>query len=216
MTDSEDDTIFSAGEGCFAKVRGFPPWPAVLATVTKDKAEVVFFGTNEKSTLHVKDLIKATNENVKKMQTPKLMKKKRYKEGLAQLDKHLCGKPTELNLNEKTLKKVALTMADDDQEYIVEKIKEKRVKRGKIEYLVKWKHFDDPAEDTWEPAAKLKEVDWAIEDFEKKIPENVEKIEVVPVDRDLYKKTFYSVTPSRRQLERGASGNSSQVAAAIG
>ena len=106
-------------------------------------------------------------------------------------------------------------MADDDQEYIVDKIKEKRVKRGKIEYLVKWKHFDDPAEDTWEPAAKLKEVDWVIEAFEKKIPENVEKIEVVPVDRDLYKKTFYSVTPSRRQLERGASGNSSQVAAAI-
>ena len=37
----------------------------------------------------------------------------------------------------------------------VEKIVEKREKDGKVEYLVKWKNYDDPEEDTWEPADSL-------------------------------------------------------------
>ena len=38
----------------------------------------------------------------------------------------------------------------------MEKIIEKRItKRGKVEYLVKWKTFDDIVETTWEPASNL-------------------------------------------------------------
>merc|ERR1711909_268371 len=45
-----------------------------------------------------------------------------------------------------------------DEEYEVEKILEKRVKKGgQIEYLVKWKNYDDPDDNTWEPADNLKE-----------------------------------------------------------
>ena len=38
-----------------------------------------------------------------------------------------------------------------DEEYEVETIINKRVRKGKIEYLVKWKGWDNPDDNTWEP-----------------------------------------------------------------
>ena len=52
----------------------------------------------------------------------------------------------------------------------MEKILEKRLtKKGKIEYLVKWKNFEDPKETSWEPAANLKAVQDIIEEYEKEL-----------------------------------------------
>ena len=49
----------------------------------------------------------------------------------------------------------------------VEKIMEKRItKKGKVEYLVKWKTFDDIVETTWEPASTLLSAKDLIEKFE--------------------------------------------------
>ena len=59
--------------------------------------------------------------------------------------------------------------ADEEEEgevFEVDKILEKRVRGKKTEYLVKWKHFDDPAEDTWESGSNLGEN--IIKEFEKK------------------------------------------------
>ena len=59
--------------------------------------------------------------------------------------------------------------ADEEEEeeevFEVDKILEKRVRGKKTEYLVKWKHFDDPAEDTWESGSNLGE--YIIKEFEK-------------------------------------------------
>ena len=55
-----------------------------------------------------------------------------------------------------------------DEEYEVEKILEKRVKKGgQIEYLVKWKNYDDPDDNTWEPADNLKEAEDIIKKYER-------------------------------------------------
>ena len=55
-----------------------------------------------------------------------------------------------------------------DEEYEVEKVLDKRVKKGNsVEYLVKWKNYDDPDDNTWEPADNLREAKVAIEKFEK-------------------------------------------------
>jgi hypothetical protein len=42
----------------------------------------------------------------------------------------------------------------DDEEYEVEKIIKKRIRNGKIEYLVKWLGYDDN-NNTWEPVTNL-------------------------------------------------------------
>ena len=57
---------------------------------------------------------------------------------------------------------------DDEDDIEVEKIIDRRItKRGKVEYLVKWKTFDDIVETTWEPASNLISVKDMIKQFEK-------------------------------------------------
>merc|ERR1712112_220432 len=53
--------------------------------------------------------------------------------------------------------------AMSDEEYEVEKILDKRViKTGLTEYLVKWRNYDDPEENTWEPVDNLGDAEKAI------------------------------------------------------
>jgi len=54
-----------------------------------------------------------------------------------------------------------------DEEYEVETILEKRLRKGKVEYLVKWKGWENPEDNTWEPVANLECQD-LLEAFEKK------------------------------------------------
>jgi len=57
-----------------------------------------------------------------------------------------------------------------DDEFEVEKVLDKRInKNGEPEYLVKWKNFNDPADDTWEPMANLDGADIEIKKFEQAI-----------------------------------------------
>ena len=60
-------------------------------------------------------------------------------------------------------------MSDSDggEVYEVEKILEKRMKKGKAEYLIKWKGYEDESENTWEPVDNL-DCDDKIQEFEKK------------------------------------------------
>jgi len=54
----------------------------------------------------------------------------------------------------------------DAEEYEVESIISKRMRKGKAEYLVKWKGWEDPDDNTWEPIGNL-ECHKLIEDYEK-------------------------------------------------
>merc|ERR1711874_964537 len=55
-----------------------------------------------------------------------------------------------------------------DEEYEVEKILDKRVnKSGFTEYLVKWRSYEDPEENTWEPVDNLGDAEKAIKVFDK-------------------------------------------------
>merc|ERR1719494_1441629 len=59
-------------------------------------------------------------------------------------------------------------MVMGEEEYEVEKILDKRTQKGGYtEYLVKWRNYEDPEENTWEPLENLGEAEKAIKLFEK-------------------------------------------------
>ena len=54
-----------------------------------------------------------------------------------------------------------------DEEYEVEKIIDKRTKKnGVVEYLVKWRSYDDPDDNTWETADNLEGAENLVKKFE--------------------------------------------------
>ena len=73
----------------------------------------------------------------------------------------------QLNEEEETPKKKKKT-EDDEEEYEVEHILDKRLlPGGRVEYLVKWKGWENLEDRTWEPLGHLEEVSDLVEEFEK-------------------------------------------------
>lgn len=79
--------IFLVGEACFAKVKGYPAWPAEVTAVHGNKMEVFFFGTHEVARIGIKDLFKASPENLEKFSKPQYTSRRKYKEGLTEMAK---------------------------------------------------------------------------------------------------------------------------------
>jgi len=62
----------------------------------------------------------------------------------------------------------------EGEEYEVELIRNKRIKKGKNEYLIKWKGYDNEEDDTWEPEDNL-DCKEKIEEFEKNYKKGEQK-----------------------------------------
>ena len=59
---------------------------------------------------------------------------------------------------------------EDEEEFVVEKILNKRVVEGGVEYLVKWKNYEDNDENnTWEPIRNLESCSDLIDAMEKEL-----------------------------------------------
>ena len=70
---------------------------------------------------------------------------------------------------------------EGENEFEVDKIMDKRVAGSTTEYLVRWKNFDDPEEDTWETASNLGEE--IVKDFEKKLEKNARRSSINGVSK---------------------------------
>jgi hypothetical protein len=54
---------------------------------------------------------------------------------------------------------------DGDDEFLVEQILDARVRHRRLQFLVKWRGYDNPDSNTWEPEENVAETQ-ALEEFE--------------------------------------------------
>lgn len=81
---------FKIGDLVFAKVKGYPPWPAKITKIEKSKYNVYFYGTGETANIKLEDLF-AYSETKQKYATEKIMKRKGFKEAIVQIESALNG-----------------------------------------------------------------------------------------------------------------------------
>ncbi|XP_052866007.1 PC4 and SFRS1-interacting protein-like [Anopheles cruzii] len=81
---------FNIGDLVFAKVKGYPPWPAKITRIDKSKYNVYFYGTGETANIKVEDLF-PFEESKGKFATDKIMRRKGFKEAMLQIEAALSG-----------------------------------------------------------------------------------------------------------------------------
>jgi hypothetical protein len=58
---------------------------------------------------------------------------------------------------------------EGEKEYVVDEVRDSRLRQGNLEYLVKWRGYGEE-ENTWEPASNLVHADHAVKDFHRHHP----------------------------------------------
>lgn len=81
---------FKIGDLVFAKVKGYPPWPAKITRLDKTKYNVYFYGTGETANIKKEDLFPYETSK-EKFATEKIMKRKGFKEAMAQIELAIQG-----------------------------------------------------------------------------------------------------------------------------
>jgi len=88
-------SLLSVGQPCFAKVKGFPAWPAKITAIQgNNKYEVFFFGTCEIASLAHNAVWEASPANMAKFITAKVKKRKFYAVGVEEMNKLIKNNPT--------------------------------------------------------------------------------------------------------------------------
>lgn len=76
---------FNIGDLVFAKVKGYPAWPAKITKYNNKKYNVYFYGTGETANIKVEDLFHYV-ENKEKFATDKNMKRNNFREAIDQIE----------------------------------------------------------------------------------------------------------------------------------
>ncbi|XP_017076301.1 hepatoma-derived growth factor-related protein 2 [Drosophila eugracilis] len=82
---------FSIGDLVFAKVKGYPPWPAKITKSNNNKKyNVYFYGTGETANIKLEDLFPYAG-NKERFATEKIMKRAKFIEAIDQIESALRG-----------------------------------------------------------------------------------------------------------------------------
>lgn len=81
---------FNIGDLVFAKVKGYPAWPAKITKYHNKKYNVYFYGTGETANIKVEDLFTYV-DNKEKFANPKNMKRAKFSDAIDQIESALRG-----------------------------------------------------------------------------------------------------------------------------
>jgi len=81
---------FNIGDLVFAKVKGYPAWPAKITKYNNKKYNVYFYGTGETANIKLEDLFTYA-DNKEKFATDKNMKRAKFNEAIDQIESALRG-----------------------------------------------------------------------------------------------------------------------------
>ena len=84
-------------------------------------------------------------------------------------------------------------------------MEKRRSKKGRAEYLVKWKGFNLPGDNTWEPVMNIVKYQQLVEEFESKLltEQNIKKMNTETINEKLSEATEESERPNpARQIEK--------------
>ena len=97
-----------------------------------------------------------------------------------------------------------------EEEFEVETILDKRfTKKGKVEFLIKWKNYDKPEDNTWEPLSDTGDDKHMVDAYENKllaeanINKKIIQTEKCKIDSD--RKNRYVREPAKKLIEKKAS-----------
>ncbi|XP_077292004.1 JIL-1 anchoring and stabilizing protein [Arctopsyche grandis] len=76
--------VYNPGDYVFAKVKGYPAWPAKIVSLNGKKYNIYFFGTGESGNLPANDIFDYFEHKQKFLE--KVLKRRDYNEGLAQIE----------------------------------------------------------------------------------------------------------------------------------
>ncbi|XP_055904454.1 PC4 and SFRS1-interacting protein isoform X2 [Eupeodes corollae] len=94
------DKSFNIGDLVFAKVKGYPPWPAKITKTNNKKYSVYFYGTGETANIKIEDLFNY-KDSKNKFATDKNLKRAHFREAIAQIEAALEGEDSApINLEE--------------------------------------------------------------------------------------------------------------------
>ncbi|XP_023346345.1 hepatoma-derived growth factor-related protein 3 [Eurytemora carolleeae] len=81
--------VYTVGSTCLAKVRGYPPWPAIVKDIQPGfngpRYVLYFCGSKESATLSLQNLYQATDVNLTKFCTESAHKRKFFSEGIQEM-----------------------------------------------------------------------------------------------------------------------------------
>lgn len=90
-------------------------------------------------------------------------------------------------------------IVDNREEYHVERLDDSRLRRGKLQYLVKWKGYPE-SEKTWEPEENVKNSPLLVEEFHKKHPFAPRRISAITFSRLPFQRYENLTDPPKRVL----------------
>ena len=122
-------------------------------------------------------------DSKKSSEVSKRSDEKQVDEAKNKTNKHKSSETKNEKYKEKALEKDE-SEADED-EFVAEKVVDKRTKKGKVEYLIKWKDYGE-SDNTWEPSDQ-KLIQELVAKYEKKVKNDSDEEEFI-VERILDKR----------------------------